>query len=92
MVWSNKIDFEISDIFKAQEKIGNEILEYLQINLVAGSGTAAEKLGTPERLIISLNARDEWRKFNPEGYNKYNELTDQLAQQIGEDNPYITLI
>ena len=59
-VWSNKIDFEISDIFKAQEKIGNEILEYLQINLVAGSGTAAEKLGTPERLIISLNARDEW--------------------------------
>ena len=91
VVWSNKIDFEISDIFKAQEKIGNEILEYLQINLVAGSGTAAEKLGTPERLIISLNARDEWRKFNPEGYNKYNELTDQLAQQIGEDNPFITL-
>ncbi len=91
VVWSNKIDFEISDIFKAQEKIGNEILEYLQINLVAGSGTAAEKLGTPERLMISLNARDEWRKFNPEGYNKYNELTDQLAQQIGEDNPFITL-
>ena len=91
VVWSNNIDFEISDIFKAQEKIGNEILEYLQINLVAGSGTFAEKLGTPERLIISLNARDEWRKFNPEGYNKYNELTDQLAQQIGEDNPFITL-
>ena len=91
VVWSNKIDFEISDIFKAQEKIGNEILEYLQINLVAGPGTAAEKLGTPERLLISLNARDEWRKFNPEGYNKYNELTDQLAQQIGEDNPFITL-
>lgn len=91
VVWSNKIDFEISDIFKAQEKIGNEILEYLQINLVAGSGTFAEKLGTPERLILSLNARDEWRKFNPEGYNKYNELTDQLAKQIGEDNPFITL-
>ena len=91
VVWSNNIDFEISDIFKAQEKIGNEILEYLQINLVAGSGTFAEKLGTPERLLLSLNARDEWRKFNPEGYNKYNELTDQLAKQIGEDNPYITL-
>ena len=91
VVWSNKIDFEISDIFKAQEKIGNEILEYLQINLVAGSGTFAEKLGTPERLILSLNARDEWRKFNPEGYNKYNELTNQLAKQIGEDNPFIIL-
>ena len=91
VVWSNKIDFEISDIFKAQEKIGNEILEYLQINLVAGSGTFAEKLGTPERLLLSLNARDEWRKFNPEGYNKYNELTDQLAKQIGEDNPFIIL-
>ncbi len=91
VVWSNKIDFEISDIFKAQEKIGNEILEYLQINLVAGSGTFAEKLGTPERLILSLNARDEWRKFNPEGFNKYNELTNQLAEQIGEDNPFIIL-
>ena len=91
VVWSNNIDFEISDIFKAQEKIGNEILEYLQINLVAGSGTFAEKLGTPERLLLSLNARDEWRKFNPEGYNKYNELTDQLAKQIGEDNPFIIL-
>ena len=91
VVWSNNIDFNIVDIFKAQDKISNEILEYLQINLVAGSGTAAEKLGTIERLIISLNARDEWRKFNPEGFNKYNELTNQLAQQIGEDNSYITL-
>ena len=91
VVWSNNIDFNIVDIFKAQDRISNEILEYLQINLVTGSRTAAEKLGTIERLIISLNARDEWRKFNPEGFNKYNELTNQLAQQIGEDNSYITL-
>ena len=41
---------------------------------------------------MNIHAEEsEWRKFNPKGYNKYNELTDQLAKQIGEDNPFIIL-
>ena len=91
VVWSNNVDFKISDIFKAQDKIGNEILEHLELKLVTGMKTTAEQLGSIESLIIYLNARDEWRKFNVEGYNNYTELTDQLADQIGENNPYITL-
>ena len=91
VVWSNNVDFKISDIFKAQDKIGNEILEYLGLKLVTGTKTTAEQLGSIESLSIYLNARDEWRKFTAEGYNNYTELTDQLAEQIGENNPYITL-
>ena len=91
VVWSNNVDFKISNIFKAQDKIGNEILEHLELKLVTGMKTTAEQLGSIESLIIYLNARDEWRKFNVEGYNNYTELTDQLADQIGENNPYITL-
>ena len=91
VVWSNNVDFKISDIFKAQDKIGNEILEYLGLKLVTGTKTTAQQLGSIESLSIYLNARDEWRKFTAEGYNNYTELTDQLAEQIGENNPYITL-
>ena len=91
VVWSKNVDFKISDIFKAQDKIGNEILEYLGLKLVTGTKTTAEQLGSIESLSIYLNARDEWRKFNVEGYNNYTELTNQLADQIGENNPYITL-
>ena len=91
VVWSRNVDFKISDIFKAQDKIGNEILEYLGLKLVTGTKTTAEQLGSIESLNIYLNARDEWRKFTAEGYNNYTELTDQLAEQIGENNPYITL-
>ena len=91
VVWSNNIDFEISDIFKAQDEMGNEILKYLQIDLVTGSKTTAEKVGSLENLTISLNARNEWRKFTLEGYENFNQLIDELAISIGEDNSYIVM-
>ena len=91
VVWSNNIDFEISDIFKAQDKMGNEILNYLQVDLVTGHRTYAETLGTIESLTMSLNARDEWRKFTLEGNEKHTQLIDELAERIGDNNPYIQM-
>ena len=91
VVWSNNIDFEISDIFKAQDKMGNEILNYLQVDLVTGHRTYAETLGTIENLTMSLNARNEWRKFTLEGNEKFNQLIDELAERIGDENPYIQM-
>ena len=91
VVWSDNIDFETSDIFKAQDKMGNEILNYLQVDLVTGHRTYAETLGTIENLTMSLNARNEWRKFTLEGNEKFNELIDELAERIGENNPYIQM-
>ncbi len=91
VVWSNNIDFEISDIFKAQDEMGNEILNYLQVELVTGHRTYAETLGSIENLTMSLNARNEWRKFTLEGNEKFNQLIDELAKRIGENNPYIQM-
>ena len=33
--------------------------------------------------------QDEWRKFNPEGYKNSVAITDDLALELGEDNPII---
>ena len=71
--------------------MGNEILNYLQVDLVTGHRTYAETLGTIENLTMSLNARNEWRKFTLEGNEKFNELIDELAERIGENNPYIQM-
>ena len=91
VVWSDNIDFETSDIFKAQDKMGSEILNYLQVDLVTGHRTYAETLGTIENLTMSLNARDEWRKFTLEGNEKHTQLIDELAERIGDNNPYIQM-
>jgi TolB-like protein/class 3 adenylate cyclase len=91
VVWSDNIDFEISDIFKVQDKMGNEILNYLQVDLVTGHRTYAEILGTIENLTMSLNARNEWRKFTLEGNENFNQLIDELAKRIGDNNPYIQM-
>ena len=91
VVWSNNIDFASSDIFKAQDEMGNEILKYLQVDLVTGHGSYAETLGSIENLTMSLNARNEWRKFTLEGNKNFNQLIDELAKRIGDNNPYIQM-
>ena len=40
---------------------------------------------------MSLNARNEWRKFTLEGNEKFNQLIDELAERIGDNNPYIQM-
>ena len=37
VIWSEKSDFTISDIFKVQDSIGNKILSTLQIDAFTGS-------------------------------------------------------
>ena len=37
VVWSDKKEFDLKDIFKVQDKIGNKILKHLQIKGVTGS-------------------------------------------------------
>ena len=37
VVWSDKEEFDLKDIFKVQDNIGNKILKHLQIKVVTGS-------------------------------------------------------
>ncbi len=89
VVWSDKNEFDLKDIFKVQDKIGNKILKHLQIKGVAGSTGSmfAEKYKNIENLTLGLNSRAEWRKFTIDGNKKFWEYTNQLKNNLGENNP-----
>ena len=89
VVWSDKNDFDLKDIFKVQDEIGNKILKHLQIKGVTGSTGSmfAEKLKNIENLTLALNSRAEWRKFTIDGNKKFWEYQNQLKNNLGEDNP-----
>ena len=70
--WSDKYQFGESEIFDIQDQIGSEILNYLHINIVTGSLTKDWiKFGTLNNLMVILNARNEWRKYTPDGHAAY---------------------
>ena len=91
VVWSNKLDFSMEEIFSVQDNISNGILSHLQINAVTGTRakTWAAEWGNLDRVTRALNWRNEWRKFTPEGYNNAVEITNDLAHEMGEDHKRI---
>ena len=91
VVWSDNRDFNMEEIFSVQDTISNGILSHLQINAVTGSRakTWAAEWGNLDRVTRALNWRNEWRKFTPEGYNNAVDITNDLANEIGEDHKRI---
>ena len=89
VVWSDKEEFDLKDIFKVQDEIGNKILKHLQIKGVTGSTGSmfAKKFKNIENLTLTMNSRDEWRKFSIDGYKKFWEYTNQIENNLGKDNP-----
>ena len=89
VVWSDKKEFDLKDIFKVQDKIGNKILKHLQIKGVTGSTGSmfAKKFKNIENLTLTMNSRDEWRKFTIDGHKKFWEYTNQIENNLGKDNP-----
>ena len=45
--------------------------------------------GTLENLTIFLNARNEWRKFNPDGHRAFWRYIAQLEDALGKDSPVL---
>ncbi len=88
VVWSDKNEFDLKDIFKVQDEIGNKILKHLQIKGVAGSTGSmfVEKFKNIENLTLALNSRAEWRKFTIDGNKKFWEYQSQLKNNLGKDN------
>jgi TolB-like protein/class 3 adenylate cyclase len=89
VVWSDKEEFDLNDIFKVQDEIGNKILKHLQIKGVTGSTGSmfAKKFKNIENLTLTMNSRDEWRKFTIDGYKKFWDYTNQIENNLGKDNP-----
>ena len=80
--------FELNNIFKEQDKISNEILQVIQVDLTAGND-ASKYLSfykTIEDYTLGLNFRAEWRRGNLEGHRKAQAILDDLQSRYPEDN------
>ena len=82
VVWSDKVDFKLDDIFKVQDEIGFKILEELQVNAVVGQQAKRwkEEFDTFEKYTLFLNWRREWRKFSQDGYDKSLQIINRLKE------------
>ena len=90
VIWSDIFDFELSNIFEVQDKIGDKILSTLQIDAITGSQgiSWAEEIKDLETLTIALNLRSEWRKFTRDGYQKSYQLLNELEEKIGDTGSF----
>ena len=89
VVWSDKDEFDLKDIFKVQDNIGNKILKHLQIKVVTGStgNLYAERVKNIQNLTLVLNSRAEWRKYTIDGHKKYIEYQEQFRKNLGPKSP-----
>ena len=80
VIWSDKVDFKLDDIFKIQDKIGTEILGELQVNVVVGQQAKKWMIefDTFEKYTLFLNWRREWRKFTQDGYDKSLSIIEEM--------------
>ena len=80
VVWSDKVDFLLDDIFKVQDEIGNKILGQLQITAVGGQEEKKwmSQFETFEQYLLFLNYETEWSKFTKEGYDNTLEILEKL--------------
>ena len=80
VVWSDKVDFLLDDIFKVQDEIGNKILGQLQITAVGGQEEKKwmSEFETFEQYQLFLNYETEWSKYTKEGYDNTLEILDKL--------------
>ena len=91
VVWSDKEEFDLKDIFRVQDNIGNKILKHLQIKVVTGStgDVYAKRVKNIQNLTLVLNSRAEWRKYTIDGHKKYLEYQEQLRKNLGPKSPAI---
>jgi len=80
VVWSDKVDFLLDDIFKVQDEIGNKILGQLSITAVGGQQEKQwmSEFETFEQYLLSLNFHKEWGKYNKEGYENTLEILEKF--------------
>ncbi len=91
---SKKKDFNMEDIFKVQDELGNEILSALSIDLGVGSAQGSDwvkQWSSMEDFTKFLNWRNEWRKFTQKGYLNSLRILEELKASYPEEKPYILI-
>ena len=88
VVWSDRFDFKLDDIFKIQDEIGNKVLGELHINAVMGQ--YAKKLksefDTFDQYLLYTNFHSLWNKYNRENFENMIEIRDQLISLNTDKN------
>jgi class 3 adenylate cyclase/TolB-like protein len=80
VVWSDKVDFLLDDIFQVQDEIGNKILGQLQITAVGGQHEKQfmKEFETFDQYLLFLNFHKEWGKYSKEGYENTLEILEEF--------------
>ena len=88
VVWSDRFDFKLDDIFKIQDEIGNKVLGELHINAVMGQ--YAKKLksefDTFDQYLLYTNFHSLWNKYNRENFENMIGIRDQLISLNTDKN------
>jgi class 3 adenylate cyclase/TolB-like protein len=92
---SKKKDFNMDEIFKVQDELGNEILSALSIDLGVGSAQGsfwAKRYRTMEDFTKYLNWRNEWRKFTKKGYLNSLRIFEELKASYPEEKTHVLIL
>ena len=88
VVWAEKFDFKITDLFKMQDTIGNKILNSVSTNAVMGkegySDNFIEQFTSIDDYLLQINMRRYLRQISRDGW--YN--ADELYQQMKNNDNY----
>ena len=88
VVWAEKFDFRITDLFKMQDTIGNKILISVSKNAVRGklgySDNYIEQFASIDDYLLQINMRRYLRQISRDGW--YN--ADELYQQMKNNDNY----
>ena len=76
VIWSDKLDFTLDEIFKMQDRVNEIILKQIQVDAVAGSivNDIREYAEDFEFLSLYLNWSAELQKWNPESHKRAQEF------------------
>ena len=88
VVWSDRFDFKLDDIFQIQDKIGNKVLGELHINAVMGQHAKKLKseFDTFDQYLLYTNFHSLWNKFNRENFENMIEIRNKLISLNTDKN------
>ena len=90
IVWTDKYDFKLKDIFEIQDTISEKVLEKLQIKLTLGASFDDDRkyFKDPENWQRFLKANSLWLSYSKEGVKEAGTLFDEIFKSE-PNNPVV---
>ena len=90
IVWTDKYDFKLKDIFEIQDTISEKVLEKLQIKLTLGASFDDDRkyFKNPENWQRFLKANSLWLSYSKDGVKEAGTLFDEIFKSE-PNNPVV---